>query len=245
MSFGFWEVCNKSSSHKHELSKECTSVDFSKNIILQLMRSIYIVGFSFQTAGTALVMLILLISLLASNESMRDWNIHLIFCSSILTLLTIGLALTIVTALIFVSQSKSERVNSTEFPYNTTTKSTSFFACVAAILVSLIVNGLACFSLGFCSIGRFDRHHSSSSSSLSSPANQTSENATASKGFLASCVKKLRLNIGSRSLSADAYVRGPPSNIIMMPPPSKAPPSIPSSRLSVHIVKVNDTNSNI
>jgi len=123
-------------------------VDFSKTKVLNVSRSIYYVGFVFQIIGSILIFILLLISIF-NDELAKNWNLYIIFCSTILTLFTLGLYIIVITALLFVSKAKYEIIPPNYYFYEISMKSSSFLSCLYSIFFSLIVNGLAFFALSF------------------------------------------------------------------------------------------------
>lgn len=146
-SFGFWQNCSAYTNNTR-LVEKCVPVDFSKAQILSISRSIYYVGFSFQIIGAILIFIILVISVF-NDDFARAWNLYIIFCSAILTLFAMGLYINIITAMFFLSKAKYETLGAVYYFYEISTKSNSFFACLSSIFFSLIVNGIAFFSLSF------------------------------------------------------------------------------------------------
>lgn len=151
--FGFWQTCNTTVKNP---KKVCLPTRFDKEHTLNISRSIYYVGYTFQIIGTVLTIVLFLVSKF-NNDFAIGWNLYVIFCSAILTFYTLGLYIIIINAIIFVSKTKYLKIDSAFYFYEISFKSSSLLACLGSIFFSIIVIGLTFFSLSFSSINKYKK----------------------------------------------------------------------------------------
>ena len=185
-----------------------------------------------------------------SDEFARNWNLYVIFCSAICTFFTLAIFIIVITAIIFAAKvvydplysGESLKIKEVKF-YEIGFKSSSLLASLTSIFFSLIVNGLAFFSLSFSSSTTdHSKHGENSNKSKNSVPRPFSDNGQKSetslknvgqcKSLFSSMLSSLSKLNSENVVSEDNFCLAQAPTLPCVPPPPAPPRHINASSIS-------------
>jgi hypothetical protein len=143
-SLGLWEYCNLTKIDNKIINSTCSLNKFNPKE--KIARNLYKFGFVFQLIGALLTGTMFLIGLINYKFAV-NWNLYLIFCFTILTILFASFLLMIVSVVLIQSKPKIfSHLNEIQY-YEVTNESKSFILFLINLGLCLIVFCLVNFVL--------------------------------------------------------------------------------------------------